>query len=556
MAICLKPSWVESLPSKNAMSPSEQEMAKVVTNSLSFTPVGNSGSVHAWRVALPLLMLVFALVLILYRETALAMVTIWYRSETFTHGFVVLPIVLWLVWRKRIQLATMTPRANPYLLLPLAGLALLWLLGDLVAVNSVTQLAMVAMLVLAVPTVLGISVAAEIAFPLAFMFFAVPIGEFMMPQLMEWTAEFTILALRATGVPVFREGLSFVIPSGHWSVVEACSGVRYLIASLTVGTLYAYLNYQSTGRRLLFVAVAILVPVVANWMRAYMIVMLGHLSGNTIAVGVDHLIYGWVFFGIVILLMFMIGARWAEPEPMSAIPCWKSDAALKFANSTLRVWTVAATLAVIVSLPVLAKFSLEANVSGVPAKLALGDSLTLAWQKADVTAFDYKPHFNGPSAEVQRGYASRDRVVGVYLGYYRDQDYSRKLVSSTNVLVASMDPLWSKVSDGMASATLGGNPIALRRAELRRLSGDVEGSPERLLVWQIYWINGHWTSNDYLAKFYGALFQLLGRGDDTAVLVVYAATDRAHDAAQALDSFLADNYGAIDAALRATAASR
>ena len=60
------------------------------------------------------------------------------------------------------------------------------------------------------------------------------------------------------------------------------------------------------------VGVAIVVPVVANWLRAYMIVMLGHLSNNTIAVGVDHLVYGWVFFGIVIMLMFWIGARWAE----------------------------------------------------------------------------------------------------------------------------------------------------------------------------------------------------------------------------------------------------
>jgi exosortase len=61
------------------------------------------------------------------------------------------------------------------------------------------------------------------------------------------------------------------------------------------------------------VLVSIAVPVVANWLRAYMIVMIGHLSGNTLAVGVDHLIYGWVFFGVVIMMMFMVGARWAEP---------------------------------------------------------------------------------------------------------------------------------------------------------------------------------------------------------------------------------------------------
>src|SRR5262249_35737350 len=109
----------------------------------------------------------------------------------------------------------------------------------------------------------------------------------------------------------------FLIPSGRWSVVEACSGIRYLIASLVVGTLYAYLSYRSLTRRLVFVGFSIAVPIVANWIRAYMIVMIGHLSGNTLAVGVDHIIYGWAFFGLVILLMFWIGARWhdnkAEP---------------------------------------------------------------------------------------------------------------------------------------------------------------------------------------------------------------------------------------------------
>ena len=62
----------------------------------------------------------------------------------------------------------------------------------------------------------------------------------------------------------------------------------------------------------MFVGVSIVVPIVANWLRAYMIVMLGHLTNNRLAVGVDHIIYGWVFFGIVMVLMFWIGSRWRE----------------------------------------------------------------------------------------------------------------------------------------------------------------------------------------------------------------------------------------------------
>jgi exosortase A len=160
-----------------------------------------------------------------------------------------------------------------------------WLLGELTAVNALTQFALIFIVVASAIALLGNAASKVIAFPLLFLFFALPVGDFLMPRLMEWTADFTVIALRSSGVPVYREGQNFIIPSGSWSVVEACSGIRYLIASLTVGTLYAYLTYHSLKRRLIFVAISIIVPIVANWLRAYLIVMLGHLSGNKLAVG-------------------------------------------------------------------------------------------------------------------------------------------------------------------------------------------------------------------------------------------------------------------------------
>ncbi len=121
---------------------------------------------------------------------------------------------------------------------------------------------------------LGIEVARTILFPLLFLFFAVPFGEFMLPTMMEWTADFTVAALRFSGMPVFREGQHFVIPSGNWSVIDECSGVRYVIASFMVGSLFAYLNYRSYTKRVVFMVVALALPMLANWLRAYMIVML------------------------------------------------------------------------------------------------------------------------------------------------------------------------------------------------------------------------------------------------------------------------------------------
>ena len=499
-----------------------------------------------WQQAMLALILLVVWILFLYRDTGVAMVTIWYRSETFTHGFLVPPIVLWLVWRQRQSIAAINPKPMVGALVFVAGTAFTWLLGDLVAVNAVTQFAFVTLLVLSVPAILGIAVTRLIIFPLGFLFFCVPVGEFLLPQLMEWTANFTVLALRLSGIPVYREGLQFVIPSGNWSVVEACSGVRYLIASLTVGTLFAYLNYQSTKKRLLFVLVSILVPVVANWLRAYMIVMLGHLSGNKLAAGVDHLIYGWVFFGIVIMLMFIIGARWAEPETRAEASFRVSATPMPPGQST-KLWISSFGFAVLLALPQLAIWVIHNTEKSGPVLLDPPAALAADW-KADLSTLGqvFKPAFQHPSAEFNTTYSRQSRHVGLYLGYYRHQDYERKLVSSNNVLVTSKDANWAQVSSATKAVSMGGKLANLRVAELRSAALAASAHEGHLVVGQIYWINGTLTASDYLAKVYSALYRLIGQGDDSAVIVVYAAKDQAAGGELLMESFLSANYPAIN----------
>ena len=498
-----------------------------------------------WRHAFPALMLLVAWTLWLYRDTAVAIVNIWSRSETFTHGFLVPPIVFWLIWRQRGVVAALTPHPAPGALLAIAGVAFGWLLGDLAAVNAVTQLALASLLVLTVPAVLGWRITHQIIFPLGFLFFAVPIGDFLMPAFMEWTANFTVIALRLSGIPVYREGLNFVIPSGSWSVVEACSGVRYLIASLTVGTLFAYLNYQSSKRRILFVIVSIVVPIVANWLRAYIIVLLGHLSGNKLAAGVDHLIYGWVFFGVVIMLMFVIGARWAEPEQVPSVSSARAPSPKQMVTAAT-YWTSAACFAALVALPHVALWAMQTGEGADPVAFKAPPAMTSGWQSVIPVVADFKPAYQNPSAEINTSYASRGRTVGLYLGYYQQQNYSRKLVSSNNALVVSQDPRWVQVASGRRVVTLGDKSVAMRTAELRGTGVALQADDGRLVIWQIYWINGTITANNYLAKVYGAFDRLMGRDDDSAVIVVYTTKDQKGGADAVLDTFLSNNYAAIN----------
>jgi exosortase A len=503
--------------------------------------LSHSLSAPAWRTALLTLSVCLLWILFWYRDTAVAMVTIWARSETFTHAFLVPLISVWLIWRQRYALSRFSPRSSLSMLIPLALAGLGWLLGELAAVNAITQLALVSLLVLTVPAILGTRLGVAMMFPLGYLFFAVPIGEFVMPQMMEWTAEFTIRALQFTGIPVYREGLHFVIPSGNWSVVEACSGVRYLIASVVVGTLYAYLNYRSLKRRLIFTAVSLVVPIVANWARAYMIVMLGHLSGNKLAVGVDHLIYGWVFFGVVIMLMFMIGSRWAEqPSPNECIAEVPVESGVADGS---RFWLAAASVMMVSIVPVL----WYSSIKGGEAESAAVSSIVLpapqGWQTVPAPTMAWRPAFANPNTEVTAEYVNGAGRVGVFIGYYRHQDYEHKLISSENTLVKSSDRSWIRVTSGGRQVSVGNQSLTARTAELR------SSASERLTVWQWYWINGYLTSNDYVAKGYQALSRLLGRGDNSAVVIVYAPKEAPGGGDAMLEAFVGAMGRSIDVAL-------
>lgn len=502
-----------------------------------------------WRFAIIAIIAMMAGILTIYRETALGMVSIWWRSETFTHAFLVAPISLWLIWEKRKVLARYQPQPAIWLALPLLALAFAWLLGELAAVNAVTQLAFVAMLILLVPLIIGIPAARQIAFPLCFLFFAVPLGEFAMPKFMEWTATMTVWGLRASGIPVYQEGLQFVIPSGRWSVVEACSGVRYLIASVTVGTLFAYLSYRSTMRRLVFVGVSVVVPIIANWVRAYIIVMLGHLSGNALAAGADHLIYGWVFFGIVILIMFAIGMRWREDDDEDAVlaaetvvvPAAANPEKQGAAQGFFRPLVLALAVALV---PFGVLKILDAQIRTATPTLSAKPLAIGGWVQDAGLPSTWQPAFANPSVVETASFSQGAHRVGVQIFYYRHQGYDRKLISSENMLVRSGDEQWFQIARGMQVAPLAGQAMAVKSSVLQQQS-TLTSTPMKLRVWHWYWIDGRMVSSDPLGKLWLALARLRGHGDDGAAIFVYAQEDVPGAADVAMEKFLTDTGPAL-----------
>ncbi len=357
-------------------------------------------------------------VLAVYGHTTYLMVSTWNNSVTFTHGFVVIPIVLYLLWRQRSALTAIEPRPFFPALLGIAAAGAAWLIGDRLSVNSVAEFAMMAMVPLAVWAVLGTQTLKALLFPLAFLFFAVPFGEFLVPPLMNWTADFAALAIRASGVPIFREGNFLTIPTGTWSIVEACSGIRYLIASFMVGCLFAYLSYRSPGRRIAFVAASLAVPIVANWVRAYLIIMLGHLTNNRLAVGADHLVYGWIFFGIVMVLLFWIGAKWREDDRPQTVPMRPLATAAGPVSNRRPIWiALVSVLAVTAVWPLLE--SQHASGSSPASSPALDHIPGRdGWTAATEAISNWRPDISGASSELTQTFGKDRAPVGLFVAFY------------------------------------------------------------------------------------------------------------------------------------------
>ncbi|HEX4926458.1 MAG TPA: exosortase A [Burkholderiales bacterium] len=465
----------------------------------------------AWKSTLAALAASIALILALYWRTVESMVAIWYRSETFAHGFLIVPIVLGLVWMKRRELARLVPAPEFRGLALVAAAGAVWLVAAAGEAQVVQQYAMTAMIPLAVLTVAGKRVARTLAFPLAFLFFAVPVGEALVPPLMDWTAAFTVTALQMTGIPVLREGLFFVIPSGHWSVVEGCSGLRYLIASVTVGALYAYLTYRKPSKRVIFTLLSIVVPIVANGFRAFGIVMIAHLSNMKLALGIDHFIYGWVWFGIVILALFWVGSFWRDPMTEEEGAASEAREARPLSRSGLAA-AAAAIAGVAAAGPLYAAW-LERSDAG-KAELSLAAPREVSgWRRVETPLTDWRPHYSGAAAQRFDVYEKDGRFVALYLGFYPHQRRGAELVTSTNIMVVQKHPVWSNMGEASAVENVGAADVSLRETKLR-------SAEQRLLVWDWYWIEGRQLSNPYLAKLYLAAHKLLGAGDAAAAIIL------------------------------------
>jgi exosortase A len=333
-------------------------------------PVAASG----WRdVALPIGLGLLLLGAVFAKEVMAAVQT-WNASTAYNHCFLVIPIALYLLWDRRHDLAGMSARPMPMAILLGLPLACVWLVSERLGIMEGRQLAAITFVELLFLAVLGKRLWWAMAGPLLYLYFLVPFGEFLTPQLQDFTTWFIRHGLEILGIPAYIDGYVIEIPQGTFFVAEACAGLRFLIASIAFGCLYALMMYRSPVRRGLFILVSIVVPVIANGFRGLGIVGLGYLLGSAQAAATDHVVYGWLFFSAVILILIALGLPFRQDE-ISTRSASADDATSPAPNGMPRMVGIALAMVVVAAIMPAVSFALSmatANGAATPASIDVG----------------------------------------------------------------------------------------------------------------------------------------------------------------------------------------
>lgn len=434
-----------------------------------------------WQRHLVALAVLSAAILLLFYRDAADMAGIWWHSSTFTHCLLMVPMIGWLVAQRVPQLRALTPAFWWPALVWIAVGGIVWLVGEAAGVGLFRQLGLMLMLQGAVAAALGEKLVRGLLFPLFYALLLVPFGEELVPMLQTFTAHISVILLHLSGIAAEMQGVFITTKAGFFEVAEECSGVNFLIAMLAYSVFAAHLCFQSWARRIVFVALALATTIVANALRAYGTMVAAEIWGIEAAGGIDHIFYGWIFFGLVILLVMFVAWRWFDrPANDAAIDTRGLDGLPRFAGSAKAVLPAA------LALPLLfLGWAVLVGGRSAPLPGTMAVETPAGWAGTLATGTPWAPRYDGADERLMRHFIdAKGRRVTVAIGGYERQAEGREVVAFGQGAV-DLDSKWAwsaplpAVDGAKTERLLHPGPVLRDAATWYVVGGEATGSPRR-----------------------------------------------------------------------------
>ena len=253
-----------------------------------------------------------ALLIGIYYPVLRNMVHQWSMDEDYQHGFIVVPLALFFAYQRRWDLEDARIQGSWWGLLPLSiGLVSL-MIGRLGTELMTMRAAFVFALIGLVLLLLGREIFRILAFPLFFLFLMVPLPQSLVNTiafpLQLIAAKFAVWSLQELGIPALVEGNIIHLAHAQLFVEQACSGLRSLMALITLGVVFAHFFKQGVlWAQILLVASTIPIAIFVNAFRVALTGYLAHYFGEEMATGSIHTFQGVFTFGLAFFLLLAEG---------------------------------------------------------------------------------------------------------------------------------------------------------------------------------------------------------------------------------------------------------
>ena len=400
------------------------------------TPVRNLLRWDALAIAAGLL-----LVLLTFTTPLEALLHRWLRfDEAYAHGLFVFGATLFLIFRVlRTQHFILIPNAGGIILAGLTATAIA--LADVVNIQILQQMGAVFLWWAIVVALLGWLAGLHLALPIGFLYYAVPFWDYLTTPLVQAAVIANDFLLGLRGIHFDVDGVYIhLLDIGTFEIADGCSGLRYLIIALTLATLFSILNLSRVRDWIILHSAAIAMALLVNWVRIFVIILMGYETRMQSSLIHQHELFGWVLFAIALIPFFLLANRLMNRSPEPGLPArgrqtqTSRTTVLKGGVSLLAMVTLVMGPPTYLSAPPRA-----GDTTGITAPERLAD-----WQRSPEAGFTpWEPQMRRTDAVIRETYRlpNDEQATAFNLGiwYYARQDQGSELVQYGNRLYDHRD---------------------------------------------------------------------------------------------------------------------
>lgn len=270
--------------------------------------------------------LTFLLVLVFFGSTWMKLFDIWTVWDgSMSHGLPLFLLFLYFIFKLEpsYSLAPISQKTLIYIGLFLSLIT--WYIATTIKFKVVEQIALIPILFFSLAATVSLAWAWRQRVMIGLLIYIIPIWEHLIPGLVSLASYAVGILVSVSHIPVLIDGNSFHIPSGTIVVADGCSGLRYLVISLALAHLISFLNGYKEKALFISYIIAVAIGLIANWMRIFILIIIGHESEMRSSLMADHEMFGWILFGV-----FIFPAIYFAPvkKPHNELKCLTMDGAV------------------------------------------------------------------------------------------------------------------------------------------------------------------------------------------------------------------------------------